>query len=62
MQPRQKELQLELDGTACIDLIETELPAVNDSNHVLRAFIIGLLMLWIVIAFLAGINEPDALY
>lgn len=62
MQPHQKELQLELDGTACIDLIETELPAVNDSNHVLRAFIIGLLMLWIVIAFLAGINEPDALY
>jgi hypothetical protein len=62
MQPFQKELQLDLDRTVGIDLIETELPAVNDSNHVLRAVIVGFLMLWIVIAFLAGINEPDALF
>lgn len=60
MQCGEKELELEFDETVGISLTESELHAVNDCNHVLRSVLVGILMFWIVIAFLAGLYEPDS--
>jgi hypothetical protein len=37
---------------------ELELPSPYTCENVIRAAIIGLLMVWIFIAFLAGMNDP----
>jgi hypothetical protein len=37
---------------------ELELPSPYTCENAIRAAIIGLLMVWIVIAFLAGMNDP----
>ena len=38
---------------------ETELPSPYNCENAIRAAIIGLLMVWIFIAFLAGMNDPQ---
>ncbi|XP_073114661.1 uncharacterized protein [Elaeis guineensis] len=38
-----------------------DLPINNNSDHVLRAVIVVFLMLWIVIAFFVGMNDPESL-
>jgi hypothetical protein len=42
------------------DFDEAEIPSSYSCEHAIRAAIIGLLMVCIFIAFLAGMNEPSA--
>ncbi|KAJ0983976.1 hypothetical protein J5N97_002332 [Dioscorea zingiberensis] len=39
----------------------TELPSNGNFEHILRAIIVAFLMLWIFVAFLAGMHDPDSL-
>ncbi|KAJ4821729.1 Sec14p-like phosphatidylinositol transfer family protein [Rhynchospora pubera] len=55
-----KEVEFEVDETAGIDVRETESHVGSECNHLLRSVIVGFVMLWVVIAFLAGINEDDS--
>jgi hypothetical protein len=42
------------------DFDEAEIPSPYSCEHAIRAAIIGLLMMCIFIAFLAGMNEPSS--
>ncbi|TVU44384.1 hypothetical protein EJB05_03821 [Eragrostis curvula] len=59
-QPR----QISVDGGATVtnfDFDEAEVPSPYSCEHAIRAAIIGLLMVCIFIAFLAGMNEPSSI-
>jgi hypothetical protein len=40
---------------------EAELPSPYSCENAIRAAIIGVLMLWVFIAFLAGMNDPESI-
>uniref|UniRef100_A0A0E0D8U7 CRAL-TRIO domain-containing protein n=1 Tax=Oryza meridionalis TaxID=40149 RepID=A0A0E0D8U7_9ORYZ len=59
-QPRQITID---DGSpvASMDFDEAELPSPYSCENAIRAAIIGVLMLWVFIAFLAGMNDPESI-
>jgi hypothetical protein len=58
-QPR----QINVEDRSCFTDFdyEAEIPSSYSCEHAIRAAIIGLLMVCIFIAFLAGMNEPSAI-
>ena len=53
---------IDVDASREEDLVSRDLISYNKFNVMLRAIIIGFLMLWVVVSLLAGFFDPDEDY